>query len=369
MTDAPAAAGKSRGRALTGGARGLALKIALGGLLGAALLYFFLRGTDFARLGQAMASASPGLFALALLFASSGFVVRAFRWRTYLRPIKLVPADACFDVLMIGYFVSLVVPRSGDVLVRPLLMARAEKIPVGTAFATIAVERLFDTLTVVVCFATYLSFAASRLHGMDIGNVQQTGRTLLVLSLAGISMLVLLRFHQERFLRAIGWGLGPLPLHWRERILRQAHAFADGLNLFRNIRNAALSIVQSLLAWFVVGVSFWLAVLALGIPIRPFDSCLLIGLGALGVAVPAPFGLALLPVIEVGCRALGVADEGLAKAAALLILALSVLPTLVLGAFSTVRRGVRVRELEAAAEGELATDTVPLEPEVRGEVR
>ena len=52
---------------------------------------------------------------------------------------------------------SLLPARAGELL-RPYLLARKEGLSATATFATIVVERLLDTITVVLLFASYLLF-------------------------------------------------------------------------------------------------------------------------------------------------------------------------------------------------------------------
>src|SRR5512140_298699 len=115
-------------------------------LLSIALMVFFLwyafRGTDFGKLYEAIRDASYGWIAISFAILMLSHVVRAWRWRYLLEPIKpAIGLRNLFSAVMIGYFVNNLLPRAGE-LARPYSIGKLESIPGSAAFGTIVVERL-----------------------------------------------------------------------------------------------------------------------------------------------------------------------------------------------------------------------------------
>lgn len=327
-------------------------KLGFGLLLAAGFLYLFLRGSDLGKLATAMRSADPWLLLLGFCFAFAGFCIRALRWRRYLMPLKQVAVRSAFEILMIAYMVSTLLPgRMGDFLVRPLLMSRSERIPKVATLATVAVERLFDTFMVVLCFAGYFVFAAPReLGALDLRQARDLGLGLMGVCFVGMLFLVLFERHRARYLGLLRWIIRPLPERWQVTLLAHAESFTRGLTLFQDPRNALISIVQTVAAWGTVGLSMWLVARALSLSVGLADMGLLIGLGALGVAIPTPGGVGSYHFLMLrGLEGLGVTDREAAQAAAILMWALSFVPIVIIGLVVALRRGVRLGELESAS--------------------
>ena len=102
-------------------------------------------------------------------------------------------------------------------------------------------------------------------------------------------------------------------------------------------------------AWVAIAAMMWLGTRALGIEIGAADTLLLLGLGALGVAVPTPGGVGSFHFLMLfGLTGLGV-GEAQAQAAAILLWASSLVPILVLGTLAAIRRGVRPSEVREEA--------------------
>jgi hypothetical protein len=342
--------------------RRTAVKAVVGLVLALAFLHFFLRGTRLDDLWRVLIAADPGRFALACLFSALSLVTRGYRWRCYLRPVKNVSFLVAFEVLMIGYlFLNFVPGRVGDLIVRPLLIGQTERVPKVSVLATIAVERLFDTLTVVLFLSLYLSLLApAQLGALELDSESTVlglavtprsfGWLLLGGCLGGVAFLAVVRLHQERLLglaeRLARPGAGGL----RARLLEHLRSFSIGLNLFHDGGNALRSVLWSLLSWLGIGLSLYFAGRAVELPIQPWDGGLLLGMGALGVAIPTPGGVGSFHYLMLtALTALG-ADPVPAQAGAILMWAASLVPITVLGLAAMLHRGVRLAEV--AVEGQ-----------------
>jgi glycosyltransferase 2 family protein len=100
-----------------------------------------------------------GMFMGAVL----GSVVRAIRWGVMLEPVKKdIPFSSLFATTAIGYMVNNLIPRSGEV-VRPYLLGKREQISRTSAFATIIVERILDTVMFLLMFGMGLIYFKNRI--------------------------------------------------------------------------------------------------------------------------------------------------------------------------------------------------------------
>ncbi|MBI5370542.1 MAG: flippase-like domain-containing protein [Sphingobacteriales bacterium] len=86
----------------------------------------------------------------------SSHAVRALRWRLLMEPMGYRPSRLnSFFAVMIGYLVNMGVPRLGEI-VKCTVLARYEKIPADKLVGTIILERLIDSLTLLLVFGITL---------------------------------------------------------------------------------------------------------------------------------------------------------------------------------------------------------------------
>ena len=90
-----------------------------------------------------------------ILFA---FGLRAARWRFILASSYPVGFWQAFHPLMIGFMINCVLPGRVGEFARPLVLNRKEAVPVSTGLATVAVERIFDLIILLLLFLAVSSF-------------------------------------------------------------------------------------------------------------------------------------------------------------------------------------------------------------------
>jgi uncharacterized protein (TIRG00374 family) len=134
-----------------------ALKIAVAVVLSGLFLFLFFRRVDWGEVLRSLTEVDPLLFALSVPLGASHFLTRALRWKYLLAPEKkgirygnLVAGNA------VGFTVSMLFPGRVGEVVKPLYVARKEKIRPGYAVGTIVVERVFDMFTMCSLLALFL---------------------------------------------------------------------------------------------------------------------------------------------------------------------------------------------------------------------
>ena len=85
--------------------------------------------------------------AIALYFGAVYF--RSVRWRYLLSPLRTFPVSRLYPVIVIGYMANNLLPARLGELVRSYYLARRENFNASAAFATIAVERVYDGVTLL----------------------------------------------------------------------------------------------------------------------------------------------------------------------------------------------------------------------------
>ena len=96
----------------------------------------------------------PGYLVVAVAVHYSGFLMRGDRWRRLLAAMgHRVSYAYAFSLLLAGWFISALLPaRAGD-LARAGLLRRDHSIPVASGLGSIAAERAFDALALVLLAA------------------------------------------------------------------------------------------------------------------------------------------------------------------------------------------------------------------------
>jgi glycosyltransferase 2 family protein len=332
-----------------------ASRIALSLFLTLLFLALFARSFDLGSAGRALSSANLGLVALSAGVNLAAYGVRAWRWRALLAPIRRgVGLYNLTSTTMIGFMISFLVPfRIGEV-VRPVLLARRERLHAGAALATIALERLLDTLTVMILFAVFMLSArgASLLSAPPGGETQAAiflrrgvvaAAAFVVLGLPIAALLVAAPARVVAVLHRLNPGERSGPVG---RAIGSIESFVEGFGALRRARDLVPCLALSLALWLAIDLSVLLGVKAFGLPLRFTDVFLLIVPLAVGIVVPTPGGVG--PYEFLGQTSLagfwGVAASR-AAATAVTLHAATLVPTIGVGLLFMWRDGLRIRDV------------------------
>jgi uncharacterized protein (TIRG00374 family) len=325
---------------------------AIGILLSAGFLYFAFRGIAFAEVMAHVRRANVGLLILSAIVATSIFPLRALRWRPILDPIAPgLPFSKLWSATAIGMVLNNDAPARAGEFARAYALSRSTPaVAFPAAFASLAVDRLFDAVVVLLLmFGAMLDPAFPRGATLMDRPVASYAGFFLLVTLAGIAVLYLVVLFPARVLRIyelIARRLAPrLEARGRDALV----SLANGLSVLRTPRRFAVVFAWTLVHWLVNAFAFWLAFEAVGID-APFSAALFLqGLIAIGVAIPqAPGFFGVFETFgKYGLAIYGVPPDA-AVTWAIGFHFLSYVPITVIGAWYFVRAGLSMHDLGGA---------------------
>ncbi len=318
-------------------------------LLAAAMLALFLQNTDFRVVGAEMARARLDLVVLAVVVTGLTYVLRAMRWQYLLQPIGRVRLSVALKTTIIGFGASALLPARAGELLRPYLLARKEGLSVTATFATIIVERLLDTITVVLLFASYLLVFdtgmadATTFHQVKLGGAAAAGVCVVVLV-----VLFFLGGHPGTLDRLTLGLTKVLPERLSDRAAKLVRTFAEGLTIVRQPRRLATAIALSLPLWLSIAFGIWLVTRAFHIAMPFTGAFVIVALLVVGVAVPTPGAVGGFHYFyRLGATAFFAAPNDRAVGAALVLHAVSFVPVAIAGLVLLAQEGLSLSRLGA----------------------
>ena len=346
-----------------------ATRIILSVLLTVGFLFLFLRGFDLAAAWKSVREASLALIALSVAVNMASYIVRAWRWRLLLAPVREgLGMYNLISTTMIGYMVSFLVPfRAGEV-VRPVLLARREGLSASATFATIALERLLDAVTVMSLFLVFrfTAHGAAVLTGTDGGGSQaslllRAGLKYAALFVAvGLPIVAMLVVLPQRLLALLA-RLSPGGRSGRlSAVFAILERFLSGLGALRRMRELIGSVALSLILWLMIGYSIYLALRAFGLDLIFIDTLLLMVPLTVGIAMPTPGGVGPYEYLcQISLVDFWNVPAAMAGAVAVTLHAITLVPAILIGLTFMWRDGVRPREVRSLrATGDLPSGPV-----------
>ncbi|MEO5895074.1 MAG: lysylphosphatidylglycerol synthase transmembrane domain-containing protein, partial [Vicinamibacterales bacterium] len=220
-----------------------------------ALLAFFFRDADFAAVWAETRRANPWLLVLAVLVTGLTYAFRAWRWQSLLAPIGATHFGIAFRATVIGFAASFLLPARAGEVIRPLVLARKEGLNPTAAFATVILERLLDTATVLLMFGAFVFTVPDGVLAGDaaqLGHVKFWGGIAAAAAIGGLVLLFVLAGHPERLGRAAHKVERILPARAAQIVAHFVESFAQGLAVMREPARLAVALVQSFPLWLSI---------------------------------------------------------------------------------------------------------------------
>jgi hypothetical protein len=338
--------------------------LGIGAIIIALIFYNLSRSPEWGnfrwtRLWALITGARPGLLLVTLIAVFSTYFVRAARWRFFLSPIKKASLWVLFVGQILGFSSIYLIGRPGE-FVRPAYIAKKENVSMSAMVAVWLLERIFDTVFLVLLFAAALDFEPvepETARGSSIlVALHRGGDAMLVLALLLVSGLLLFWLRSGQL---AAWMLRVfrfLPATALRQIGRILRSFAEGLSVIRSWKDLLISLALTAVVWFLNTSVFWLVFQSLRGEVADLSwlgSAVTLFCAALGLAVQIPGigGGYQVGIILALNELFNVSAEAATGAAILVWIVMSV-PCLASGLALLVHEGLTFRKLEALAEQE-----------------
>ena len=318
-----------------------------------ALLAFFFRDANFAEVWAETRRANPWLLLLAVLITGVTYALRAWRWQSLLAPIGPTHFGNAFRTTVIGFAASFFLPARAGEVIRPYLLAKKEGLNPAAAFATVILERLLDTATVLLLFAFFVFTVSSGVllgDAAQLAHVKFWGGVAAAAAVAGLLVLFVLAGHPERLGRAAGRIERVLPARLARILAQFVESFAQGLAVMRQPARLMIALAQSFPLWLSLAAGIWLTSLAFHITFPYPGSFLVMTVLVVGVAVPTPGAIGGFHVAyQIAVQTFFGAPPDRASGAAIVLHAISFLPVSFLGVIFMAREGLTLQRAQELA--------------------
>ena len=332
--------------------------------IGLGLAWWFVSRLDWNTVGGHLRNARIWPLLLAAALVNTTMFARSLRWQTFLAPIRATKLSNLFAATSVGFGAIFVIGRAGEI-VRPAILSLRERIKPTATFATILIERLFDTTAVVTLFALNLLFfepGPDQVNANALGAIRSIGLTLLIGIAAGIFILTLLRLKAAAI---IGWlerRCSWLPKKLANPLLNFIRHLSDGLSVLLNLRALAATIFFTACVWALVSAATWLTLFAFGLDFPISHAIFVLGFGLVGSVAPTPGGSAgaFHAAAAKGLEFLGL-DPNLAASVAIVYHLIAFGPPFIIGLYYLIRDDISLGQLRemVASEAEVKDSTPP----------
>jgi uncharacterized protein (TIRG00374 family) len=332
-------------------------------------LYFAFKNVPFSDLINYFQSIDYRWMLLSLLIVMISFAMRVLRWQVILRTSLTINFWRAYHPMMIGFMLNCVLPARIGELARPAILQQKEKIPFTTGLATVATERLFDLLFLILLFAVILSFIKIDPNvEMVFGSYTLNRETLMAIGSGMVKLSLILIFgialiSIDRFRKLARMVIMKIPdifsfagVKTKETIGKYfclplvsiIENIAAGFGLVKNPKNLALCLILSLSIWLLQAFSYYIITLGCpGIGVSFFESTVVLIVICFFIALPSVPGFWGLweagGVFALSLFAIGSKE---ASGFALVSHVIQMFPVIIAGFISAIVYGVNIRQIK-----------------------
>jgi uncharacterized protein (TIRG00374 family) len=356
------------------------IQIILGVLVGAALVWWLFKDTNWGAVFAAVRAANWGWMAVSVAAVLLSFVVRIWRWKYIVCSDQKVSFARMFNATQIGFLANFVLPARVGEPIRAIVLSRSTGIPFSKTFAFVAIDRVTDMAGLVMVLGlTVATFHPARaiqlpedlrnLYSGEISGalVRRAAEMVAFAMMVLTGGMFLVYFQRERIVRWSNGLVGIFSKRLAKRVAGLVGHFTEGMSAMGKPADLGRSVLVSLMLWGVFAVGHWALFKGMHLDLPWYAPFVTLSMLAVFISLPGPPGF-VGPFHVALVAGLLLVDPGIdldvARATAILMHLLNLLPVVLVGVWclSTEKMSLRelkqesehVKELEIAGSGEQA---------------
>ena len=259
--------------------------------LSAVFLYIAFYNEDFNRILTILSNASVFWIVILVITMIISHYIRAVRWKVILHSVKPdVSIWNLFGALMVGYGVSCVIPRVGEVS-RAVLIGKWEKLSRSSMFGTVILERVIDVIFLGLAVIVSVLIWSEDLYVSFPWLKTTLYITAFLMAFVVLFIYLLVKF-REKFYGLIIKILGKISGKIAHKAAYVFDMLTQGFGSLRGFRNYVYTIVLSIVIMMIYALNAYVGFYILGMQnIRHVTYAMawvLMSISAIGVVIPTP---------------------------------------------------------------------------------
>lgn len=260
-------------------------KFITGVIISVGLVYLSLRGIDFQEVAHGFRQIRVDYVLLFLAIVFCVQLLRSFRWGLMLRPLERIDQMSLLSVTSVGFLAIISLPVRLGELARPYLITKKSRIKMTAALGTILVERVCDSIAILVIFGVVLFF----IPFLPPWLVRSALMVSLLTFLFMAAMLFML-MKRDAALKALAPWINRLPERFAGKIEGLFHQLIDGFKIFSDIRLLLLVVLLSVLIWMINAAAIYTLFHAFALNLSFTAAMVVMIILLIGIAIPAAPG-------------------------------------------------------------------------------
>ena len=268
-------------------------KFFIGLLVSCIFIWFSIKGVEYEEIIYELKEAKYiYLIPTVILFLGLTFL-RSIRWGVILSPIEKISQKRLLPISCVGYMAIVLIPMRIGEFVRPYLVSRKNNISMSSGLATIFVERVLDSLTLL--FMLLVVIISSQLPEW----VVRTGYSFLLTFIFIVSFMFFLYYKTELTIRLLRPLLSIFPQKVIKKIESLIRTFVEGFQIISNPTELIVTIFLSILVWTLSALAIYCLFHFQNFQLPLMSTFVVLVITIIGVSLPAAPGF--LGNFQFGC--------------------------------------------------------------------
>lgn len=300
--------------------------VALGLATSAAAAWLTIRGVEWSEIGRILHRVELSWLLLVPLLSIPVQLLQALRSRLLLGSVARLPLVSLVFSHILAFVGNTLFPMRAGELLRIDYLAREARAPHTFCLAIAAIERLFDTSFMIVCFFAGLTLSTGKIKGVfAIGLLAAVSG----LALVATAIVACWPAASERVIARLAAFLPERPRSWG---MAKVASFIRGFEALSSLPSAIAVTLITALRWILGMAGMALVLRAFSIELPWYSPVILLAFTAFGTAIPSTVAFAgtYHYAVVAGLAVLGVGDE-LAVSYAVVLHAAVFLPMMAVG--------------------------------------
>lgn len=252
-------------------------KMLIGILFGSIFLWLAFKEINFREVGHILTNINYIYFVIAFFLGGAEFVLRAYRWKILLSPIKNIRLGNSFLSLVVGYAINIIIPMRVGEFAKAVILGYKENIPTSAVFATVLVKRAMGISTLLFMFLIFLPFVDFPIF------IKQLALLLLFIVICFICIILL----RPKFTKRI---FNLLPTRFTKKLINPFTSFINSIIIIRKRKILIQIILIDILIWLYTAGTHYVVFRAMNMHISFYIVFIATIVICIGLMLPSPPG-------------------------------------------------------------------------------
>jgi glycosyltransferase 2 family protein len=283
---------------------------------------------DFAKTSDALKTANYVYLPAAILMSIITNILRTYRWKFIISPIKKISTSSLFSGVAIGYMANNLLPARLGEFIRAYIMGKKEDISKSSTLATILVERIFDGLALL-----FFLVIIALLFSLPLW-IKEAGIGAAAFFILLSAFLILLMIKKTTGIRLAKKIVNIFSARLAEKVGDLLNNFLSGLVIVNHKRNIFGAFIFSIIVWLSEASTYYMISLSFNMSLPLYVALLTVVIVNIGILIPsAPGYIGAFEFFCISALAIFAVEKSIALSFAIVLHAVLFIPITVIGIY------------------------------------